>query len=154
ANDFGDRQKLQEATSTTRRTRNGRCVFCSCVTWCSALPVCDSRLHGPASPSRMERCRSLRPMERDQLMRRMFAGLWLLLMLLPARAANPGESPRSSPQLHAQAVTFASQILAFAEHVAVYYFPRKVREADLLEAALSGLYEAMREPLPPGLHHD
>lgn len=86
-------------------------------------------------------------------MRRMVAGLTLLVAALPALAVNPSDSARSNPESRAQAQHLVQQLMPFIDYVEQNYF-RPVTRAALLDAAVSGLYEAVREPLPAGLRND
>jgi C-terminal peptidase prc len=86
-------------------------------------------------------------------MRRTFTGFMVLILATPVWAVNPGEAPRSTPQLRAQAQAYANQIVQFTDYVVAHYY-QPITHATLLKAALAGLYEAEREPLPAGLRDD
>ena len=87
-------------------------------------------------------------------------GLWPIgaLLLLnaalaapPPHASSPVQSP--DPQLDAVSRDYAAAIFNVIANLEQKYV-RPVRTADLVEAALAGLYEAVREPIPPTLHAD
>jgi C-terminal peptidase prc len=87
-------------------------------------------------------------------------GLWLVgaMLLLnaalaapPPHAGGPAQSP--DPQLDAVSRDYAAAIFNVIANVEQKYV-RPVRTADLVEAALAGLYEAVRQPIPPTLHAD
>ena len=84
---------------------------------------------------------------------------WLIafaLVLSPARgepphAAGPAQPP--DPQLDAVSRDYAAAIFNVIANLEQKYV-RPVRTADLVEAALAGLYEAVRQPIPPTMHAD
>jgi C-terminal peptidase prc len=85
-------------------------------------------------------------------MRRIVAITLLLVVGGTALAANGGASRQSTvtPQALAQGQQYAQVMVQTADSLSKLYV-REVPVADLLEAGLSGLYEAAREPLPAGL---
>jgi len=87
-------------------------------------------------------------------MRRMVIGLGLWLAAVPLWAANPGSStPRPAPELRTHAQSLATQILAVSQYIEGNYV-RHVTQAAMVRAAVTGWFEAAREPFPPSLHAD
>jgi carboxyl-terminal processing protease len=88
-------------------------------------------------------------------MRGMIVGVALLLAAGTGRAANPGDgSPASaSDGVRMQARTYAEQLLAVARTIEESYV-KPIAQAKILEAALAGLYEVAREPLPASVKAD
>src|SRR5262249_59992714 len=82
-------------------------------------------------------------------------GLALLAAALPAGAANPrdGSPPGSTDALRSYAADYASKMMTVMKWVDQNYV-RTVPRSALAEAALAGLFEAAREPMPPGLRAD
>jgi carboxyl-terminal processing protease len=80
-------------------------------------------------------------------------GAWLLGLGLTWAAPAPHRAPPpapASPALQAEAGVFASTLIGAAARVSVEY-ARPVEVADLVGAALTGLYEAAGKPPPRGL---
>ncbi len=88
-------------------------------------------------------------------MRRLIIGLALLAAALPARSANPGDGspPGSSDALRTYAADYAAKMISELRWVDQHYV-KPVPRSALAEAALAGLFEAAREPMPPGLKAD
>jgi C-terminal peptidase prc len=87
-------------------------------------------------------------------MRELLACLAVSLAGLPAWAANPNGTPSSVPQhVHAQAQTYANQMMAAVNYIKGAYV-RDIAKPTLVEAAIQGLYETAREPLPAGWKSD
>jgi C-terminal peptidase prc len=88
-------------------------------------------------------------------MRTLLVYLAALAVAAPTWAANPGDNtPRSSSDfVHAQAVNYSSQMMSFLSHIDQKYV-RQVSKAKLVEAALEGLYQVARIPMPAGLSGD
>jgi carboxyl-terminal processing protease len=88
-------------------------------------------------------------------MRRMIVIVAVLLVAGPARTANPGDGPPrgSTSSLRTAATEYADQVLSLVKWVEQNYV-RSVSRADLAEAALEGLYEAAREPMPASLRSE
>ena len=87
-------------------------------------------------------------------MRGLLACLAVSLACLPAFAANPNGAPSSVPQqVHVQAQTYANQMMAAVNYIKSAYI-RDIAKPTLVEAAIQGLYDAAREPLPAGLKSD
>ena len=89
-------------------------------------------------------------------MGRMLFGLAALLLALPVRAQPPPTllgPVAPSGDLRGESANFANLLLSVAQHVEGSYF-RPVTQAALLEAAITGLYETAREPLPAGVRSD
>jgi C-terminal peptidase prc len=86
-------------------------------------------------------------------MRRTVVGLGLLLLASLAPAAGPDRSPHVSSEVRSQANAYANQMIAAFQHIQNNYF-RKVSASSLAEAAVTGLYEVAREPLPSGTKAD
>src|SRR5262249_15361852 len=61
--------------------------------------------------------------------------------------------PAGRKELHAEALTYAQQILSVSTQVSASYI-RPVARNELLLAAVRGLYEAARIPAPSGLEAD
>ncbi len=75
-----------------------------------------------------------------------------------AAAAAPLPAPgpaaaHASAQIHTEALRYAQTILPIIDTVEEYYI-RPVSRAQLAEAALTGLYEAVRQPVPATLRLD
>jgi carboxyl-terminal processing protease len=87
-------------------------------------------------------------------MRRMILGL-VVAVAAPAFAANPrdGSPPGSSELLRAQAASYATDMMEVLRWVEQNYV-RPVPRAALAQAALAGLYETAREPMPASLLAD
>src|SRR5438067_10394127 len=77
------------------------------------------------------------------------------LALFAAPVAPPEARPPSaeSTALHNEAFQYASAMVQVTALIEQQYV-RPVSQAELLEAALTGLYEAARQPLPAGLRQD
>ncbi|HEV3146668.1 MAG TPA: S41 family peptidase [Gemmataceae bacterium] len=88
-------------------------------------------------------------------MRGIIAGLALSLACLPAGAANPnnGTTNNVPPHVRSQAQSYATQMVAAVNYIKLHYV-RDVSKSALVEAAIQGLYETAREPLPAGLKGD
>src|SRR5947209_5000236 len=94
------------------------------------------------------------PPRRGFAMRRTVVGLGLLLLAAPALAANPDRpAHHPSADVRSQANAYANQMIATFQYIQATYF-RKVSGSTLADAALVGLYEVAREPLPSGLKAD
>src|SRR5262245_32971408 len=94
------------------------------------------------------------PRARRDVMRRTLVALsWLLcpasLVAAPAPAGQPAAPPAGQAQLQA-AREYVQNLSVVLEAVEEYYV-RPVRRADLIEAALAGLYEAAGVPVPGDL---
>jgi C-terminal peptidase prc len=85
----------------------------------------------------------------------MIVTLCVLTAALPGRAANPGDGspPGSTDTLRKYSADYAANMMGVIHWVDQRYV-RPVSRAALAEAALAGLYEAAREPMPPGLKAD
>src|SRR5438105_265598 len=68
----------------------------------------------------------------------------------PVTVSGPGSSGPPPPGLTAVTQIFARELLGVTEQVADQYV-RPVSREQLLRAALAGLYEAARRPVPPDL---
>ena len=88
-------------------------------------------------------------------MRRMLACLSLVLAASVAWAANPGDgTPRgASESLQSHSAAYAQQILSVAQLIEARYV-KPISQAKVAEAALEGIYEAVREPLPSWVRAD
>src|SRR5262245_32999118 len=77
-------------------------------------------------------------------------------MVVPAAPLKPAApvpaTPVASPTLHVEALQFAQTLNQLFAQIEVKYI-RPVARADLVEAAVRGLYEAVREPMPADLSH-
>jgi carboxyl-terminal processing protease len=77
-------------------------------------------------------------------------------MVVPAAPLKPAApipvAPAASPTLHIEALQFAQTLNQLFAQIEVKYI-RPVARTDLAEAAVRGLYEAVREPMPPDLSH-
>src|SRR5262249_4353897 len=91
--------------------------------------------------------------ERGSAMRRTVVGLGLLLFASLAPAAGPDRAPPVSSDVRSQANAYANQMIAAFQHIQNNYF-RKMSASALAEAAVTGLYEVAREPLPSGMKAD
>src|SRR5438067_3430070 len=85
-------------------------------------------------------------------------GLAIAVSVLAATvgAAPPdaaGRPQAADPQLEAVARDYAASLFNVIAHIEHKYI-RPVATADLVEAALAGLYEAVRQPTPPNLGKD
>jgi C-terminal peptidase prc len=82
-------------------------------------------------------------------------GLGLLLAAGSAWAANPRDAaPRSaSESVESHAAAYAQQILSVA-HLIEERYVKPIPKAKVVEAALEGIYEAVREPLPNWVKSD
>ncbi|MBX7104572.1 MAG: PDZ domain-containing protein [Gemmataceae bacterium] len=82
---------------------------------------------------------------------------WLVTVVLAWAAVASGANPRpESPgpaNLVEESRGFANRIILFASSVEAQYY-REVPRTEILYAALSGLYEAARQPTPPMLRED
>lgn len=70
-----------------------------------------------------------------------------------AVAVNPRPEGPPPAEIAEEAAQFAPQLLLFAQAVQREYVT-EVDRVEILVAALGGLYEAARQPLPPGLRDD
>lgn len=86
-------------------------------------------------------------------MRRTVVGLGLLLFAPLSLAAAPDRAPPVSSDVRSQANAYANQMIATFQYIQNTYF-RKVSAAVLAEAAVTGLFEVAREPLPSGMKAD
>jgi len=88
-------------------------------------------------------------------MRRVIAFLAFVLASSPAWTAQPGDNAPNGipPHVRAQGQTYAQQMIAAISYIKSAYV-REVSKAALVEAAVQGLYETAREPLPAGLQSD
>jgi C-terminal peptidase prc len=87
------------------------------------------------------------------VMSRMTAIVALLVLSGSALAADLKSLEQASPQVRADAARFAqlmSRVLAAIES----QYVRPVERSALVEAAIAGLFEAVREPLPAGIRND
>jgi carboxyl-terminal processing protease len=66
-------------------------------------------------------------------------------------AAGPAQPP--DPQLQAVAQEFSFSLLQIVAQIEQHYV-RPVSRADLIEAGIIGLYDAVRQPVPATLHQD
>jgi C-terminal peptidase prc len=81
-------------------------------------------------------------------------GIGLIMLAGAALAAPVGhDEPAGAPGDRAAAGFYSSQMLSITQEISDKYV-RPVSRVDLLEAALKGLYEGARQPLPPGLRRD
>jgi C-terminal processing protease CtpA/Prc len=88
-------------------------------------------------------------------------GIWLSLLAAAAAACAgpvvPPDFPKTTaspdPALRAEAENYALQMTDAVNKIESDYV-RSVSRVDLVEAALIGLYDAAREPVPPGLRAD
>ncbi|HEX5270129.1 MAG TPA: PDZ domain-containing protein, partial [Gemmataceae bacterium] len=88
--------------------------------------------------------------------RRVIALGWLLcpagLLAAPAPAGHsPSAAAATQAEIQAAAAEYARNLYQVVETIERSYV-REVRRADLSEAALTGLYEAARVPVPATLH--
>lgn len=87
----------------------------------------------------------------------MFRKIAALSLLFVSTAAfgdsTNSTAGKSTPQVRTQAEAYARQMLAVIGYIKNGYV-RPVDRAVLVEAAIAGLYEAVREPLPSGLKND
>lgn len=92
---------------------------------------------------------------KGMVMRRMIVGVSLLLAAGAAWAANPGDAgPRSiSESVQSHSAAYAQQILSVAQLIEERYV-KPIPKAKVVEAALEGIYEAVREPLPSWVRSD
>jgi C-terminal peptidase prc len=78
-------------------------------------------------------------------------------MVVPAAPLKPAASapvaPTVSPTLHVEALQFAQSLNVLFAQIEVDYI-RPVARADLAEAVVRGLYEAVREPVPAELQQE
>jgi len=78
-------------------------------------------------------------------------------MVVPAAPLKPAASapvaPSASPTLHVEALQFAQSLNVLFALIDEYYI-RPVPRAELAEAVVRGLYEAVREPMPADLSHE
>jgi C-terminal peptidase prc len=78
-------------------------------------------------------------------------------MVVPAAPLKPGSpvaiTPAPGQALHVEALQFAQTLNQLFALIEVEYV-RPVARADLAEAAVRGLYDAVREPMPAGLVHE
>src|SRR5579885_852544 len=92
-------------------------------------------------------------------MRRRVGALgWLVcpaaLLAAPGPAGQaPGAAPVTQAQLQAAAADYARNLTQILDTIERYYV-RPVSRADLVEAALIGLYEAAQVPVPGTLRAD
>jgi len=86
---------------------------------------------------------------------RMIAATFVVLApaLAWAGSTNTGAGGKTPPNVRAQADQYARHVLNLIAYVESRYV-RPVERASLVEAAIVGLYEAVREPLPAGLKND
>src|SRR5215470_14146659 len=63
----------------------------------------------------------------------------------PVPAGNSAGDPAARKQLHAEALTYAQQLLNVSSQVSFAYV-KPVSRTDLLHAALLGLFETARQP--------
>ena len=73
-----------------------------------------------------------------------------IISAAPADNRQTANSTALSEDVREDAVQFARPLVGFVNQVRLQYY-RPVKEADLLDAALSGLYEAANQPKPEGL---
>jgi carboxyl-terminal processing protease len=71
--------------------------------------------------------------------------------VVPADSAGPAGSP--NPALRAEAERYATSLKNIVDRIETAYV-RPVSQAELYEAAIAGLYEAVRIPPPAGLRAD
>jgi C-terminal peptidase prc len=84
----------------------------------------------------------------------MIGGFLVCLAAGPLWAANPsGTAPAVAPHVKAQAQSYAAQVMSAVDYIHRNYV-REVKEVAIVEAAIQGLYETAREPLPAGLKTD
>src|SRR5262245_57490603 len=78
-------------------------------------------------------------------------------MFVPAAPLKPSVpapvAPPASPTLHVEAMQFAQSLHQLFALIGEKYI-RPVSRADLAEAAVRGLYDAVREPMPADLPHE
>src|SRR5258706_15760144 len=88
-------------------------------------------------------------------MRRTIAAIGMLLAASTTWAGNPGDGPLPgvSESVRSEAAAYAEKFLAVAQIIESKYV-KPVSQAKLAEAALTGLYEAVREPLPAWVKPD
>ncbi len=75
------------------------------------------------------------------------------LAAAPVPAAAPPLSGGAEKQRQAEALTYAQQLLSLAAQVSAGYL-RPVERPDLLQAAIEGLFEAARQPVPSRIRAD
>jgi len=77
----------------------------------------------------------------------------LLTIVEKCIQANPPPVPDVSAQSRNEAKQYADFMVRFLDQVHKQYYP-KTDEIDLFVAAVQGLYEAARQPLPPNLREE
>src|SRR5262245_21539508 len=79
----------------------------------------------------------------------------MVLLALSPGAASPDAGPAQppDPQLQAVAREFGFSLLQIVAQIEQHYV-RPVSRAELVEAGITGLYDAVRQPVPATLHQD